>query len=1080
MQRWIDGFKPAIESPEPPAEDELGQGGLEKRFLDTSDVEKHDSLLSQEHSSPIDKGHGLKRNLESRHILFIALGGGIGTGLFIGSGSSLASSGPGSLLIDYTLIGVMILTVLFALGELATVFPVPGAFAEYTSRFLDPAWGFAIGYNYWMQWIVTLPLEFTAASIVVQFWDPDEKMPRGALIAIFFVLIVVINLFGVRGYAEVEFSATCMKMVTLVGFVICGIVIDCGGTPAGRYLGATTWHDPGAFNNAFKGFCSVFTTAAFAFTGTELVGLAAAEAQHPHKQIPRACKLVIWRVVVFYFLSLFLITLIVPYSEPRLHGTSSYDPNTSPFVLAIQIGGIKVLPHLVNAVIMLSALSVSNSSAYAASRTLHALAEQGKAPHFLRYIDRSGRPLWAVVVSILFGLLGFLVLSGSKGEVFNWLIGISGLSVVFTWGSVCAAHIRFRKAWRLQGHTLDELPWTSPFGVFGSWVGMIFNILVVCAKFYVSAFPIGEESMTGMKRAYEFFVGMVSLPIVLLFFFLFKIIRRTRIVRLREVDLVTGRRAAVSSEMRAQERADARARPAAGNVLLTSPTLASIYLAAWAYGAEPEKDAVVIDQELSSDGSAPTNHAGGVRNANEPLKRRLQGRHIQFIALGGSIGTGLFIGSGNTLQTGGPAFLMIDFLIIAVALINVVFALGELAAVLPVSGAFSNYAARFLDPSWGFAMGYNYWLNWLVTLPLEATAATIVIQYWDKDQVVPQGVWIALFLVFVTIVNLFGVRAYGEVEFITSLVKVLGCIGFIICAIVIDVGGTPARHYFGAHTWHDPGPITNGFKGFSNVFTTAAFAFSGTELIGIAAAETEDPRVELPKACKQVVLRILIFYVLSLFMITLIVPYDMPALGGGSSDPRASPFVIAIELGGIRALPSIFNAVILFSCLSVGNASVYGASRTLLCLAEQGMAPKLLRYVDREGRPLVAVTVSLLFGLLGFLIYSSSQSNIFDWLLSISALVVVASFYVSAFPIGEGDMTSRDRAQEFFIGMLSLVITIFFYFGHKLYTRSRVTPLADIDLHSDRREPVPEEVLDKERAEARARPLWRKALSVVV
>ncbi|WFD29822.1 hypothetical protein MSPP1_000835 [Malassezia sp. CBS 17886] len=521
---------------------------------------------------------------------------------------------------------------------------------------------------------------------------------------------------------------------------------------------------------------------------------------------------------------------------------------------------------------------------------------------------------------------------------------------------------------------------------------------------------------------------------------------------------------------------------AAGDACTTAP------------GEVKEKGPSLGNDEYSNAAVAVKTEDDGIAFMPEKtaLKRSLGGRHIQFIALGGSIGTGLFIGSGETLRTGGPAFLIVDFLIVAVMLIAVVFALGELASVLPVTGAFSTYATRFIDPSWGFAMGWNYWLQWIVALPLEATAATIIIQYWDKgvtdeqgmlipgSLAVPEGVWIAIFLVIMIAINLFGVRGYGEFEFAASLIKVLGCIGFIIAAIVIDVGGTPARHYFGAHTWHDPGPINNGFKGFCSVFTTAAFAFSGTELIGLAAAETSDPRRQMPRACKQVIFRVLLFYILSLFLISLIVPSNTPALSGSSNDPRASPFVIALKIGGINALPSIFNAVILISALSVGNASVYGSSRTLLALAEQGHAPKIFGYIDRTGRPLPSLLVSLAFGLLGFLIYSSSQSTVFAGSyvgFVLTALVIIASFYVSAFPIGEGDMTSGDRADSFFLGMLSLVIVVVFFFVHKAYSRSRYVRVSDIDIHTGRRDPVSEETLEQERAEERAKPLWYKFLT---
>ncbi|SHO76498.1 Similar to S.cerevisiae protein GAP1 (General amino acid permease) [Malassezia sympodialis ATCC 42132] len=560
LNRFIDSFKPAIET-EGETESIFSSQKPSRTGQDSSQEDHEKSYETHSIGPSPPQKKLLKKNLKSRHLAAIALGGGIGTGLFVGSGSTLYQGGPGSIIINYTIMGLMILMVLFALGELGSLYPVPGAFSDYASRFIDPAVGFAVGYNYSMNWIITLPLEFTASAIVVSFWNTPEHMPNGVIITIYLLFIIFINLFGARGYAEFEFFATSLKMLTLVGFIICGVIIDCGGVSGTSYMGAHTWHEPGAFHNSFKGFCSVLTTAAFAFSGTEIVALAAAESSEPRKQLPRACKLVVYRVLIFYTLSLFIVTLLVPYDNPSLHGDNSYDPKTSPFVIAVQSAGIHVLPHIINAIIAISAISVSNSSVYASSRMIHALAEQGKAPSIFKYVDRTGRPLMAVLFALLFGLLGFLIYVKNEGEVFSWLLSISGLSVVFTWAATCLGHIRFRAAWAKQGRRVEELPWTSPLGVYGSYIGFIFNVMVIVAQFYVSAFPIGEGDMTSNDRVYNFFLGMLSLPIFMCLLFGYKIIKRTKIVRLEDVDLVSGMRYLEPLEVLEQQRAESRALP---------------------------------------------------------------------------------------------------------------------------------------------------------------------------------------------------------------------------------------------------------------------------------------------------------------------------------------------------------------------------------------------------------------------------------------------------------------------------------------------------------------------------------------
>lgn len=220
----------------------------------------------------------------------------------------------------------------------------------------------------------------------------------------------------------------------------------------------------GAFNNGFKGLCSVFVTAAFSFAGTELTGLAAAETANPRKSLPTAVKQVFWRITLFYMVSLTIVGLLVPYGNPQLlNGTSSADAKASPFVIAIQNAGISGLPSVMNVVIMIAVLSVGNSSIYGSTRTLAALAEQGQAPKILGYIDRKGRPIVAIGVASALGFLAFFAGSSKQSDAFNWMLALSGLSSIFTWGSICLAHIRFRKAWRVQGRTLSELAFTSQY-----------------------------------------------------------------------------------------------------------------------------------------------------------------------------------------------------------------------------------------------------------------------------------------------------------------------------------------------------------------------------------------------------------------------------------------------------------------------------------------------------------------------------------------------------------------------------------------------------------------------------------------
>ncbi|KAF2280934.1 general amino-acid permease-like protein GAP1 [Westerdykella ornata] len=508
----------------------------------------------------------LARRLKGRHLQMIAIGGSIGTGLFVASGQALANGGPGSLVISYCLVGIMMYCTVHALGEMAVLFPVAGSFSAYSTRFIDPAWGFAMGWNYALQWLVVLPLEIVAATFTIEYWTHDKGLSNNGFVAMFLILIIIINLFGVRGYGEAEFILAIIKITAIIGFIILGVIINVGGGPNGGYIGGKYWTDPGAFNHGFKGLCSTFVNAAFAFSGTELIGLAAAETANPRKSLPTAVKQVFWRITLFYIVSLTLIGVLVPYTDPMLlaSGTEGAYTVASPFVIAIKNAGIEGLPSVFNAVIMLAVLSVGNSAVYGSSRTLAALAEQNQAPRFLAYIDRQGRPLAAIAVASTLGLLAFLA-GGPRDrqeEAFTWMLALSSLSAVFTWASICFAHIRFRKGWKLQGHSLSELAFRSQPGLLGSYVGFTFNIVVLVAQFWVACAPIGYREMTTAEIVRYFFSIYLALPVTGTFYIVYKIWFRTKWVRSYNMDLHTGIRELNVQQLIEEEREERRAWPA--------------------------------------------------------------------------------------------------------------------------------------------------------------------------------------------------------------------------------------------------------------------------------------------------------------------------------------------------------------------------------------------------------------------------------------------------------------------------------------------------------------------------------------
>ncbi|KIW22557.1 uncharacterized protein PV07_10845 [Cladophialophora immunda] len=489
----------------------------------------------------------LHRELKGRHMQMIAIGGAIGAGLFVSSGGAFQTGGPASVLLGFIIIGLMVYLMMQALAEMSVMYPVNGAFTMYICRFVDPSFGFACAWEYAISWLTVLPFEISAACNIIHYWHGSDGINNAAWIVPLLVALMVIQIFGVRGYGEVEFGLSILKIIACIGFMILGIIIDCGGVPSDDrgYIGARYWHSPwSAFLNGFHGFCSVFVTAAFAYTGTELTGLAAAETANPKKEIPRASKQVVWRIGIFYIVNLFLVGLIVPADSPLYSGEGS-ESRHSPFVIAIQLAGIKVLPSIFNAVILISVMSVANSCTFGSTRTIQALAANGMGPKILAYVDKKGRPMSVVVLQLLFGCLAFINLASNGGTIFNWLLSLSGLSILFIYSGIALAHIRFRAAWAHNGHSLDELPFRAAFGVWGSWVCLLINVVSLMAQFYVALYPVGGPYLD----ANTFFQLYLAGPLLIFLYLCWKIYSwfvrpsdRPLFIRTKDIDIYTGMR----------------------------------------------------------------------------------------------------------------------------------------------------------------------------------------------------------------------------------------------------------------------------------------------------------------------------------------------------------------------------------------------------------------------------------------------------------------------------------------------------------------------------------------------------------
>ncbi|KAF2260789.1 histidine permease [Lojkania enalia] len=506
----------------------------------------------------------------------------------------------------------------------------------------------------------------------------------------------------------------------------------------------------------------------------------------------------------------------------------------------------------------------------------------------------------------------------------------------------------------------------------------------------------------------------------------------------------------------------------------------------------------------------------------QELQRKLKARHLQFVAIGGTVGTGIFIASGSSIATAGPVGALLAFVFVGTLVYAVMLSLAEMATYIPIAGAFTRYAARFVDRSLGFSMGWIYWFSWAITYALELTAAGLIIQWWNSSLNI--GIFITIFWVPLTLINFFPVDLFGEFEFWFASIKVVALLGFMIFSICINAGAGD-QGYIGFKYWEHPGafapylvedrPALAKFVGFWAVLIKAGFSFQGTELVGIGAGESANPRKTMPKAIRTTFWSIFLLFIFTIFFIGILVPYDNEAMSIGDTNAGSSPLVIAAQLAGVQVLPDILNAILLTVVLSAASSNVYSGSRILIGLAEERFAPHILTRTTKRGVPWIAITFSSLWGLLGYLNCSSSGAEVFNWLLNI---IGVAGFiawacicychlaFISAL---KAQNISRDtlpfvswggrwlawyglifctiitltqgftafvpwNTEDFFIAYISLILFVILYVGHKIWSRCPFVKPIEVDLVTGRFEEV-----ESETWEESPRSWWKKALNYV-
>lgn len=417
--------------------------------------------------------------------------------------------------------------------------PIPGGHIKLAERFVDPAFSFTMGWNYWYNWVIILPAELSAAAVLISFWT--KTVNPGVWITICFVVVIFINVLGAGAYGEAEFWFASIKVLTITGLIILGIIITAGGGPDGQKIGFKYWVSPGPFTQyhgipgalgQFLGFWAVLTQAAFSYIGTEIVAIAAGEAKNPRRNLPRAIRRVYVRILIFYLGGTFVIGLLVPSDDQSLSllsGTAK-----SPFVIAIKNSGINTLPSIINACLLTSAWSAASSDLYTSSRALYGLALSGQAPKIFTRTTKQGLPWISVAVCASFGCLAYMSLNSSAGEVFNYFANLTAAAGLITWWGICLIYIRFNAGMKAQGMSRDDLPYKATLnkGCFAAW----YAIIMISIILFFSGFSV---FLTGNWSVSDFVTNYFPLWLAPVVFVAAKFWKKSKFIRPEEMDFIS-------------------------------------------------------------------------------------------------------------------------------------------------------------------------------------------------------------------------------------------------------------------------------------------------------------------------------------------------------------------------------------------------------------------------------------------------------------------------------------------------------------------------------------------------------------
>ncbi|KAG2170929.1 hypothetical protein VTO58DRAFT_101116 [Aureobasidium pullulans] len=507
---------------------------------DDKSVPVHESRSEDDVGDVVSLSH-LHRTLDNRQIQLIAIGGSIGTGLFVSIGYGLIEGGPGSLFIAFTIYSCWLGLVNNCMAEMSIYMPIAGGFPRYAAKWVDESFGFMLGWNFLLYELCLIPFEISALNLVLTFWS--SHIPIWSVCLGCTVSYGLLNVVAVRWYGESEFWLASGK-VLLIGIVFMFTFITMvGGNPQHDAYGFRYWREPGSFASyvvegslgRFQGFLGALFQAAFTIVGPEYLSMVAGEAVNPRKTMKSAYKTTYWRYGIFFIGGALCVGIVVPYNDAglieKLNGDGSGTGAASPYVVAMSNLGIEVLPHITNALLVTSIFSAGNSYVYSSSRILYAMSIEGHAPKFFQKCTKNGVPIYAFVVPMLFSLISFLSISSGSAKVITWLANLTEASQIINYIGMCTVYLFFYRALKVQGLSRDTLPYKGWWQPYSAWVGLGTMIFTNVMYGYSTFLP-------GWWNTGTFFSYYTMCFVSPILYIGWKVIKKTKVVKPEEADLV--------------------------------------------------------------------------------------------------------------------------------------------------------------------------------------------------------------------------------------------------------------------------------------------------------------------------------------------------------------------------------------------------------------------------------------------------------------------------------------------------------------------------------------------------------------